>query len=298
MNILIIGSKGFIGSHALTYFRNKENNVYGCDVVVDYVDEKYFLVDATHPNFHEPFSSITFDICINCSGAASVPDSIKHPSRDFILNTSNVFLLLDAIKQHSPKCKFINLSSAAVYGNPEKIPIPEDQTPNPVSPYGQHKLMAENICSEFYKYFKIGTCNLRIFSAYGPGLQKQLFWDVYKKTLSKNDLEFFGTGNETRDFIYIDDLLNIIELTILHAPFKGDIINVANGEETTIKKAIHTFLDILNWKGSYNFIGKGRKGDPSNWCSDISIIKNYGYKQKVTLEQGLLNYKKWIQEKN
>ena len=165
---LIIGSKGFIGSHLKTYLEKKNYEVWGADVIIDYVNkERYFLVDASNASFHPIFEKEKFDVCVNCSGAASVPDSLENPLRDFHLNVSNTFKLLDAIKTYSPFCKFINLSSAAVYGNPLSLPIREKDKAIPISPYGFHKLMSEKICEEFYRFFGIQTCSLRIFSAYG-----------------------------------------------------------------------------------------------------------------------------------
>src|SRR5687768_12482309 len=118
MTLLVIGSKGFIGSHMYNYLHGAGHKVYGCDVLVDYNDQNYYQVDATNATYDELFASHKFNGCINCSGAASVPDSLVHPLRDFHLNTNNVYLILDAIRRHRPECKFINLSSAAIYGNP------------------------------------------------------------------------------------------------------------------------------------------------------------------------------------
>ena len=124
--ILIIGSKGFIGSHLVSYFHEMSVEVWGADVIVDYeTTEPYFLIDASNPGFHEVFKDNEYDICINCAGAANVSDSIEHPYRDFQLNTSIVFNLLEAIRTYQPACKFINLSSAAVYGNPGTLPVQE-----------------------------------------------------------------------------------------------------------------------------------------------------------------------------
>ncbi|GAF04938.1 NAD-dependent epimerase/dehydratase family protein [Saccharicrinis fermentans] len=296
MKILIVGSKGFIGSHALQYFRASGHIVYGCDVVVEYEDEHYFLVDATQPNFQEPFKAIKFDVCINCSGAASVPQSIQNPLRDFQLNTANVFLLLDSIRQHAPSCKFINMSSAAVYGNPMSLPINETHKTKPVSPYGEHKRMAEEVCQEFYTHFSIACCNLRIFSAYGEGLKKQLFWDLYKKS-SDEHIKLFGTGEETRDFIFISDLLQAINLVMVNAQFKGEAINVANGNQLKIRDVAILFFKLLNYQGNISFLGNNRKGDPLNWEADITHLKTLGYKNKVSLEAGLTSYIKWIESK-
>ena len=157
MKILIIGSKGFIGSHAYRYFKEKHSETYSADVAVDYSDKNYFTIDSSNSDFNEIFEKISFDFCINCSGAASVPDSLVHTTRDFTLNTFNVFKILEAIKKHAPNCKFINLSSAAVYGNPKKLPITETDEISPISPYGFHKKMAEEILTEYNTFSKY--CN-------------------------------------------------------------------------------------------------------------------------------------------
>ena len=119
MKILIIGSKGFIGSHLVRYF-DKQNEVWQCDVVTDYTTPRYMQIDASNSDFNSVFEEHSYDVCVNCSGAASVPDSLKHPYRDFLLNTANVYAILNAIHTNCPACKFINLSSAAVYGNPHR----------------------------------------------------------------------------------------------------------------------------------------------------------------------------------
>jgi dTDP-glucose 4,6-dehydratase/UDP-glucose 4-epimerase len=297
MKILIIGSKGFIGQHLKKFLLCKDHEVWGADVVVDYVHpEKYFLVDATNADFHSIFSSVTFDVCINCSGAASVPESIQYPLRDYNLNTGNVFRLLDAIRINQPACKFINLSSAAVYGNPVLLPVAELSIPAPVSPYGIHKLMSENICLEFFRFFKIPTCSLRIFSAYGEGLKKQLFWDLYQKTKTGELISLFGTGKESRDFIYILDLVEAIYLVALHGNFNGESINIGNGQEIFIEDCVNQFYGLFDQPIRFNFIGQARKGDPNNWVADISKIKKLGYKQQHSLEKGLKNYYEWIKE--
>jgi UDP-glucose 4-epimerase len=164
MKILIIGSKGFIGQYLISYFSGIGNEVWGADVVTDYVNtEKYFLIDASNSDFSSVFQKIVYDLCINCSGAASVPESLNNPIRDYYLNTVNVFKMLEAIKNFQPDCRFINLSSAAVYGNPKQLPVKEDSITNPLSPYGAHKLQSEQICKEFHDFYNINTCSLRIF---------------------------------------------------------------------------------------------------------------------------------------
>ncbi|MDD3742466.1 MAG: GDP-mannose 4,6-dehydratase [Lentimicrobiaceae bacterium] len=295
MKFLIIGSKGFIGSNLAKYLISLKYQVFESDVVIDYEkQENYFLVDATNANYHDIFQQVTFDVCVNCSGAASVYDSLNNPHRDFQLNTVNVFKLLDAIRHYQPECRYINISSAAVYGNPMSLPVKESDQLNAISPYGYHKVVSEQICEEFHRFFKMKTCNLRIFSAYGEGLKKQLFWDLWLKASKSTEVKLFGTGRESRDFIYIGDLVHAILLVALNAKFNGESINIANGNEVTIEEAVKTFYSIFDKKIEVSFSGESRPGDPNNWRADIQKINDLGYKPVYSLKQGLQNYYQWL----
>ena len=299
MKILIIGSRGFIGHHLFSYFSEKNNEVWGSDVVDDYINkERYFLINATDSDYSSVFHSAEYDLCVNCSGAANVPDSLKNPLRDYYLNTVNVFKILEAIRKFQPSCKFINLSSAAVYGNPKQMPVIEDVRPDPISPYGFHKLQAEQVCKEFYDFYKIRTCSLRIFSVYGPGLKKQLFWDLYQKAQSSYNVKLFGTGDESRDFIYIADLAKAVELIINNHVFNGESVNIANGLEVRIIEAVSVFYNHFPFPVNFSFTGEIRHGDPLNWCADIRKLRSVGYKPSVNLNDGLSNYFNWLQSLN
>ena len=293
MKILIIGSKGFIGSHCVDFF-SSNHEVWGCDVLLDYNTPNYISIDAVDSDFLEIFQLHNFDVCINCSGAASVPFSLQKPFNDFRLNTLNVFKLLEAIRLHAPNCKFITMSSAAVYGNPASLPIKEGFIKAPVSPYGYHKMMAEYICEEYSRFWSIKTCCLRIFSAYGPRLKKQLFWDLYHKIKSEREPTLWGTGKESRDFIYISDILRIIELAINHSSFSGEIVNVANGRQVTIAEVAETVRDVMGTDKKVKFNGESRKGDPKNWEADISLVSSWGYKPIVELREGVEQYVTWV----
>jgi UDP-glucose 4-epimerase len=294
MKILIIGSKGFIGFHAMEYFKKQGFTVIGCDVVTDYTSKDYYQIDATNSDYHTLFEKHEFDACINCSGAASVPLSLEFPMKDFNLNTVNVFKILEAIRTYQPKCKFVNLSSAAVYGNPTQLPIAENVALQPLSPYGIHKFQAEQIGKEFHDFYAIPTSSLRIFSAYGNGLKKQLFWDMHQKFLNADAIELFGTGKESRDFIHVDDIVRAIHLVLEKSTFSGEAINIANGEEFTIEFVSELFRRNFKVQKSISFNNHVKQGDPLNWRADISKLKSIGYQQTVSLEEGIQRYIHWI----
>lgn len=297
MNIIIIGSKGFIGSYIYSEFiKDSSLFVYGCDVIHDYETPNYQIIDPTNADYLDIFQKFEFDICINCSGAASVPDSILHPLRDFQLNTVNVYKLLEAIHRFCPTCKYINISSAAVYGNPTSLPIQESQLLAPLSPYGKHKLYAEQICGQFTDFYNIDTCSLRVFSAYGIGLRKQLFWDLFKRSRGKKKIELWGTGEESRDFIDVRDIVEITKLLVRLSKFPFKVINVGSGVESTIKYVSELFFNILEEDIEISFSGETRQGDPQNWQSDISRLDYIGYRSFIGIKDGLNDYCKWLKK--
>jgi len=210
------------------------------------------------------------------------------------LNVTVCQKLLEAIRDHSPSTKLVNFSSAAIYGNPDRLPISENMEAKPISPYGRHKLEAENLCLKFKEKHGVNSINLRVFSVYGPGLKKQLFWDLYNKTLNGDPIKLFGTGNESRDYIFIDDLLQAIDCIIKRSGFDDHVINVANGMEISIREAATSLLKALNCQKELSFNGEVRPGDPLNWKADISKLKALGYEPSVSLAEGLNQYAEWL----
>ncbi|WP_419801110.1 NAD-dependent epimerase/dehydratase family protein [Mucilaginibacter sp.] len=295
MKIIIIGSQGFIGSHAFDYF-SVNNEVLGADVIDNVDQENYIQLDKQTTDYNPIFEKNQFDVCINASGNGSVPISINLPVFDFELNTFNTIKVLEAIKIHNPNCKFINLSSAAIYGNPLKLPINETDQARPLSPYGWHKLYSEQICKEYFYLYNIKTINLRLFSVYGEGLRKQLFWDIYKKCLRNNKIELFGTGAETRDFIYIKDLIVVLKFIIEDGLFNGESVNVASGIETTIKEAATIFCKEIDPEISITFNNLVKPGDPHNWRADVSLLNSFGCQTTTEINVGLKNLVEWLKE--
>jgi UDP-glucose 4-epimerase len=293
MNILVIGSQGFIGSHCVAFFSGLGYKVLGCDIHKIDV-ENYIQLNSISNNFNQLIGDYNFNYCINAAGSANVNYSFEYPEKDFELNVSLVINLLGALKNHSPNCKFINFSSAAVYGNPDSLPIIENAGTKPLSPYGYHKLLSEKLLYEYYKFFGLKTCSLRVFSAFGEGLKKQLFWDLYQKSKLSDTINLFGTGEESRDFIYIKDLVSAVYLIMQHAKFEGESFNIANGAEITVREAASVFLKGIEWNGKLNFSGEIKAGDPRNWRADIKKISTFGYVQKFTFKEGIQNYCQWL----
>lgn len=297
MKILIVGSCGFIGSHCMSFF-SSIHDTYGCDIHSDSKNKKHFTISPNAIDINCIFEKYTFDVCINCAGAAVVSDSFIDPSGDFFTNTVPIVQILNAIRNNSPRCKFINISSAAVYGNPITLPISENAKPDPISPYGFHKLMAENICYEYTRLYNLSTCSLRVFSAYGPELRKQLIWDILSKIKYSNQITLWGTGQETRDFIYIDDIIQAINIIIHQSDFNADVVNIASGQQITISHVINTIKDIHPSAFDFSFNNMTRPGDPLHWQADISRLKSWGFTQTTSIQQGLTNVISWFLKEN
>lgn len=297
MKILILGSEGFIGSHCVDHFISKNWEVYGTDIKdVAHCDYTYKKVLPLFTDFDSLFAEIKPDACIFAIGSASVGLSIEEPLADFESNTLQVIRVVQALKKNSPACKFLNISSAAVYGNPASTPVTENTTIQPVSPYGWHKYYSELICVEYFNLYSIKTASIRPFSVYGPRQTKLLFWDLYTRSKKGDFVELFGTGKETRDFIYITDLITAIEIILNKAPMNGETYNLASGIESSIKEVSALFGKIIGYTGKIGFNNVLKSGDPLKWKANIELIESLGFKPTIDIGSGLTLYAKWLKE--
>lgn len=296
MKILITGSEGFIGQNCVAYFTQIGFEVWGVDLY-NQPSQNYLYnkISRLSDDLEEILKINQFDILINASGSANVNYSMTHPIIDFESNCLDVIILLESIRKYQIACKYIHLSSAAVYGNPVSLPIREDSNTHPLSPYGWHKVISESLCKEYSSVHKVPTIIVRPFSVYGPGLKKQLFWDLFQKIKSsKGSIELWGTGSESRDFIYIDDLIRAIHILIDNANFNAELYNLASGNETSINEVIEIFINSFDSTINYKFNGNVREGDPINWRADITKISSIGFKPEISIEVGIFKLVDWL----
>jgi len=295
VKILIIGSEGFIGSYLIQQLTDE--NIVGCDLFEapsSSFKYDYLKVSRLSPQWDEIFTNHKFDVCINAAGSGNVPYSMQHPLIDFESNTLDVIRLLEAIRKHNNGCKYLHISSAAVYGNPSRLPVSEDSMGKPLSPYGWHKLMSEQICAEYFSLYKIPIAIVRPFSVYGERLKKQLLWDICSRLKDADSIQLFGTGTESRDFIHVEDLARLIDLLIQKAPFEGEVYNAASGVERTICSIAEIFEKDYDGKKKISFSGEITQGDPLHWRTDISSVSSFGFKPEVSFEGGVADYIQWF----
>ncbi len=297
MKILVTGAGGFIGSNLMKCFAEHNDSVTGWDI--EAANKGGLVVEQVNLDDEEilqlKLQELQPEIIIHCAGCADVGRSVQNPAKDFQGNVTLTHRLLFAIHRLGmDQVRFVFLSSAAVYGNPKSLPITEQAALNPLSPYALHKVMCEDICQYFANNYGMDIRIARIFSAYGKGLCKQIFWDMYNKTLMTGRLELFGTGEESRDYIHIDDVVEALYLIATSVKASEQIYNVANGEEVTIRAVAEFFADCSGLsRNAIKFNNCLREGDPRNWCADISRIKALGYQKKVQMSAGIWNYIEW-----
>jgi UDP-glucose 4-epimerase len=289
-SVLVTGVAGFIGRYVARHFSEQGWFVIGID---NSPPENAPLSNlSAYHRLQLPNSALSSllqqespQVCIHCAGRASVGLSITDPTADFYASTVLTFEVLNALRLNAPSCRFILLSSAAVYGNPETLPVSEAQLPAPISPYGFHKWQCEQLCLEFAKIYHLPTACLRIFSAYGPGLRRQVLWDMCRKTIAENSLTLQGTGKESRDFIHALDIARALSVVATSAPMQGEVYNLGTGQEVAIAKLAHIVLNALDAECIPQFDGVVPPGTPLNWQADISKLK--------ALERGVTTFANW-----
>ena len=211
-------------------------------------------------------------------------------------NLHSLYQLLLALKSFEKRPQIIFFSSAGVYGNPKRLPVRETDETAPMSPYGLHKHMGEELCEYYNRIYGYHIRCIRVFSVYGNGLRKQLLWDIYQKYQNTGRIELFGTGDETRDFIHVSDIVRAIEL-ILAYDGPENIINVANGEEVSIRELAEIYAGKLGADADVvSFNGMVKEGDPRNWRADISLLKRLGYEKHMALSDGIEAYVEWARK--
>lgn len=296
--ILVTGGNGYIGSSILSFFHENKYEMYAWgNVETELNGVKIRPVNLNDKDqIADELRNIEPDVIIHCAGSANVNASVENPRKDFegnVIITYNILLALAEINRKS--LKFIYLSSSAVYGEPQVLPITEEHPFLPISPYALHKQLSEEICQYFISQYEMDIVILRIFSAYGPGLRKQIFWDMNEKIRKNHFLELYGTGEETRDFIYIDDLVRVIEIMVDTDDLKYRVFNVANGVDVSVREIAEAYAALWELDAAQiKFSNISRKGNPIHWKADISRLKELGYKPYISLSEGIEQYYKWV----
>ena len=288
---LVLGGEGFVGLHLYNELKSRGFNVERTvrselsSPLSGDIDEKLL------GNCEEP------DVIFHVAGGASVVASISSPSEDFTKTLPNLNTLLNKMKNDWRKSKLIYVSSAAVYGSNASSNTSVSTALKPISPYGFHKKLAEEMLSFYAQTYDLQLKIIRPFSLYGPGLKKQLFWDVLNKA-RRGNFSFSGTGNQLRDWMYIDDFVRFLLFSSqTQWEQRQRIFNVGTGHPISVSSAITSVLSAAGYDNIPKFIAtEDRKGDPCDLVAARVELNTELLNTLTNFDDGLLRYITWFNE--
>ncbi|MEM2917846.1 MAG: SDR family oxidoreductase [Candidatus Bathyarchaeia archaeon] len=301
MRVLVTGGAGFIGSCTVDRLLAEgfevvvlDNLRSGCldNVRQHFGKESFRFVKGDIRDVGLVRSLVgDVDCVVHLAALVSVKESIKDPALTFDINVNGTLNLLRACAGSGVK-RFVYASSCAVYGDAEKLPIREDAPTKPISPYGVSKLDGERHVLRFYQEFGLETVCLRYFNVYGPRQALNEYSGVITQFLNriKNDmpLVIFGDGEQTRDYVHVEDVAKANLLALKGLGVAGEIFNIGTGVATSINRLASILLKFANKKHLKIEYCEAREGDIRHSVADISKAREkLGYNSKVSLEDGL-----------
>jgi UDP-glucose 4-epimerase len=239
----------------------------------------------------------SFDIVVHCAGNGAVGFSLTNPLQDFQKTVQGTADLLEYLRLRGSKALLVYPSSAGVYGAKNDSPIKESDALNPISPYGYHKKIAEELLESYSRAYGIRVAIVRFFSIYGSGLTKQLLWDACAKLRAADGgrAVFWGTGEETRDWIHDDDAAELIAAAARYSE-RFIILNGACGQRVTVSDTLHLLKSQLDVDTEIAFNGTVREGDPRFYHADVEVALSLGWKPMISLNAGIQRYASWIKK--
>lgn len=274
---LVTGAAGFIGSAVARALAAANWKVLGLGrgVGPEYA-QVHRVLTLPDPTLEAVIAECRPGLVVHCAGPASVPASISDPQSDFDGTVPVMFQLLDVLRRAAPQARLLYLSSAAVYGNPARLPVQESDPLSPISPYGFHRLHCELLIQEHRMLYGLQASSLRVFSAYGPGLRRQVVWDLLIRAASSDHLRLHGTGQETRDFIHVDDIAGAVT-TLARLQQWQPTYNLASGEETAIVKLAEVIAALQPHRPRVSVDGISPPGMPARWRADVGQLAAAGF---------------------
>lgn len=317
MKILLTGGAGFIGSHVADLLLQNGHEVVVVDNLstgkienIKFLEKKhkdnksnlkFIKADVTNKKtFEQLQSEITksgsgFDCIVHLAAIVSVPKSIQDPFETNQVTLGGTINVFEFARMNNIK-KIIQASSAAVYGGVKKIPVKEEYIKDSngcfLSPYAIAKYVTEMYAGYYSQLFGISTVSLRFFNVYGERQDPSspysgvisIFVNAFK---NKSDINIFGDGKNTRDFIYVGDVANTILRLVEKKEIKTDVYNLGTGKQTSLLELVAAMEKIFTYMVKVNF-KEGRVGDIKTSVANISKIqKSLKFQPNFTLMQGL-----------
>tara|TARA_B100000767_G_scaffold259105_1_gene268519 strand:- start:992 stop:1837 length:846 start_codon:yes stop_codon:yes gene_type:complete len=272
--ILVTGSKGFVGRELL--FKIKQKN--------------YELIEIGNSKFTnlcdwEVVKKIPkVDVIIHLAAKSFVPDSFKNPLKFYNNNILSTLNILEKAKIDNSKVVFL---STYVYGNPSYLPIDERHKTEPLNPYTQSKLICEDLCSAYFRDFKVPITILRPFNIYGINQNKNFIIPTIISQVNNKEINL-NSSNTKRDFIFISDIVDVIIKIVDLDSNLLNIYNLGSGQSVSIKEVVEKILKLTGSQANIKVSNKIRKGEVIDTISDISKIKkDLNWQPKVFIDDGL-----------
>jgi len=309
MICLITGGAGFIGSHISDRLLKNGYEVICLDNFDPYYspelkkknieafleNEKFKFIKGDILDkelINNLISEESIDYMFHEAAQGGVRISVKNPRKPHEVNTTGTLNILEASLNTNIK-KIIYASSSSVYGKKKYLPFDETHPTNPVSPYGVSKLAAENYCRVFYELYGLQTTSLRYFTVYGPRMRPDLAISIFtKKALNNEPIEIFGSGEKTRDFTFIEDVVDA-NMKVLNKG-NGEVYNIGSGNRISINDLAKKII-YLTKSNSIIIHRESQRGDAEHTMANIEKAKReLGWEPKISIDEGLIKFKEWL----
>jgi len=332
MKILITGAAGFIGFHAVKYFAGKGNRVVGIDNINDYYDVnlKYARLAETgiekkYIRYHSPLQSVEFpnyrfikadlmekdfidnlferehfDVVCHLAAQAGVRYSIDHPYDYIDSNIVGFLNMLEACRFHPVK-HLVYASSSSVYGLNKKIPYNEtDQVDSPESLYAATKKSNELMAHAYSRLYNIHTTGVRFFTVYGPWGRPDMAPYIFMNSIvNELPINVFNHGNLSRDFTYIDDIIEGLSAIIDHVPTNEipyQIYNIGGGKPVQLIDFIEAIENVTGKKATKKMVAM-QSGDVYQTFADTTLLEHdLHYKPQTTVQKGVDKLYRWYMD--
>ncbi|HEY7709448.1 MAG TPA: NAD-dependent epimerase/dehydratase family protein [Candidatus Entotheonella sp.] len=296
MNFLITGAAGFLGSSLANQLAREGHQVRGLD------DLSTGDPQSLAPDVHFTRGDVSdrpklwtllqeVDVVYHLAARVSVPESILYPRDYNLVNVGGTVALMEAMRDVGVG-RVVLASSGAVYGDLGEQPLKETITPNPRSPYAVSKLAAEYYVRTIGGLWGIETVSLRIFNAYGPGQRlpashPPVVAHYLRQALRGGTLVAHGDGSQTRDYVYVDDVVSGLIAAATAPNINGLVINIGSGKETSISELIKCVQDVTG-SSSESIYNPKTSGGVSRLCADLSLAsQKLNYRPSIGLAEGL-----------
>ena len=296
---LVTGGAGFIGSHIVHRLQREGAKVRVLDNLSTGKKERLRDIDSSIELIEDDLTDRRVcdravqdvEYVLHQAAVPSVQRSIQDPLETNRANVIGTLNLLESCRQHGVR-RLVYAASSSAYGDTQVLPKKEDMAPNPLSPYALQKFVGERYCKLYNDLYGLETVSLRYFNVFGPSQDP---WSEYSAVIpkfatrlqSRQPLVVFGDGEQSRDFTYVDNVVEANILAIKAQRTAGAVINVGCGESLTLNRLIRFLEEILQVQAVVGY-EPPRRGDVRHSLADISLARDVlGYQPKVTLVEGL-----------